>query len=468
MSTLTHVTAAGRAPGITGLLVLSLGALDLGLEQSIILPALPALGEHYDASPTATGWLVTGFLLASVVSIPLFGRLGDLYGKRRLILASLVSFATGSLVCALTDWIGLAIAGRVLQGLGAAVGPLTYALARDAFAPEFVPRAIGVVVGAASVGSAIGYLLSGLLVEISATAIFWFLFALPIVLGLALFAIVPESTVRAPVSLDVAGASLLGTGLFMLLLGISKGRDWDWLSGRTLGVFAAALALLSAFVLVERRVRQPLVDLSLVVRRPFANTNVCAFAFGYSFFTAAFLLPAIAATPEASGYGSGLSTLRVGLVLFPTGIATLLSSWASGRLVDRIGPRALVAVGSLISLAGYVSLALAHSSPFALGAGSAIVGLAWGFVLTGVAAVVVRSAPADTTGVAVAVMAVTRNTAVSIGAQVTFAIVIGAGLSGGFAAEEGYERAFWLAAAGAVVTLVSARLMPARPARAAD
>ena len=143
--------------------MLGLGAVDLGLELSIVLPALPALAVHYDASLIAVAWLATGFLLASVVAVPLVGRLGDLFGKRLMILGSLGAFAIGSLMCALTDWIGLAIAGRLVQGLGAAVAPLTYALVRDTVEPALLPRAIGIVVGAASTGGTLGFLLSGVL-----------------------------------------------------------------------------------------------------------------------------------------------------------------------------------------------------------------------------------------------------------------------------------------------------------------
>jgi MFS family permease len=463
MATLTRAAPAERTLSIGGLLVLSLGALDFGLEQSIILPALPELAAHYDASLTSASWLVTGFLLASVVSVPVFGRLGDLYGKRLMLLVALGAFALGSLICALTDYIGIAIAGRAIQGMGAAVAPLTYALVRDSFPPSFVPRAVGIVVGAASAGSAIGYLLSGILVDgFSAVAIFWFLFVLPLVLGTLVIVLVPETSVRARVPLDPAGAVLLAIGLFMLLLAISKGRDWGWTSELTLGLFAAAFATLVVFAFVERRVRAPMVDLALVARRPFLNTNVCAFAFGFSFFITAFVIPALAATPEASGYGSGLSTMELGLILFPTGVTAMISALVAGRVMDRIGPRAVVAVGSLLSFAGYLFLVFAHSTPLALAVGSATVGLAWGLVITGVSAVVVRSASTDKTGVAVSVMVVIRNTAASVGAQVSFALVTGAGVVAGFAAESGYTRAFALGAVGALVTLATASFMPGR------
>jgi MFS family permease len=292
--------------------VLGLGALDFGLEQSIILPALPALANHYDASLISVAWLVTGFGLASIVAVPVFGRLGDLFGKRRLLFASLAAFAIGSLICALTESIELAIAGRIVQGLGAAVGPLTYGLARDNVAPDKLPRAIGAVVGAATAGGAIGFLLSGFLVDrFSAAAIFWFLFALALVVAVAVLVLVDESPVRAHVRLDLGGALLLALGLVALLLAISKGSAWGWSSARIVGIFAASAALLALFVLVERRVRQPLVDLGLVVTRPFLNANVCVSAFGFAFFVAVFLVPQIAASPESTGYGLGLSTVEI-------------------------------------------------------------------------------------------------------------------------------------------------------------
>jgi MFS family permease len=207
MSAKSH-TAAQPTDALTagGLFVLALGALDFGLEQSTIVPALPRLAAHYQASAIATGWLATGFLLAATVAAPLFGRLGDLFGKRRLLLVSLSAFTLGSLLCALAESVPLAIAGRVVQGAGAAV---------------------------------------------------------------------------APVPLDLAGATLLGGGLVALLLAISKGAAWGWSSGAIVGLLVAAAVAFAAFVLVERRVARPLLDLALVARRPFVNANVCALTYGF-------------------------------------------------------------------------------------------------------------------------------------------------------------------------------------------
>ena len=187
--------------------VLAFGALDFGLKQSIVVPALPVLATHYGASLASVGWLLTGFLLMGIVAVPLLGRLGDLFGKRLFLLVALAAFGIGSLICALADSIGFVIAGRVVQGLGMAVGPLTLAIAHDIVSPDQLPRAIGAVVGAASAGVTIGLLLSGLLVDhVSVTAIFWFLFLLAAALILATLALVPESPVQAGVRVDVVGA----------------------------------------------------------------------------------------------------------------------------------------------------------------------------------------------------------------------------------------------------------------------
>jgi MFS family permease len=465
MSTISSaaVVPAARTLSIGGLLVLGLGALDLGLELSIVLPALPALADHYNASLIAVAWLATGFLLASVVAVPLVGRLGDLFGKRLMILGSLGAFAIGSLMCALTDWIGLAIAGRIVQGLGAAVAPLTYALVRDTVEPERLPRAIGIVVGAASTGGTLGFLLSGVLVDhFSAAAIFWLLFAIALVVAVAIVALVPESPVRARVPIDVGGAVLLGSGLLMLLLGISKGSAWGWLSVEIVGIFAASVVLLACFVLAELRVRQPLVDLGLFVTRPFADANVCAALFGYSFFLTLLLVPQIAASPTASGYGLGYSTLGIGLILLPTGLAALGGGWAAGRIMDRVGPRALVAAASALGIAAYVFLTLSHDTAVALTTGSAAVGLAIGAIMTSIFSVVARDASTDKTAIALAVNSIARTTTVAVGAQVTFALIADAGLEGAFPAEAGYARAFLMGAVGAGFALLASARLPGR------
>lgn len=443
--------------------VLALGALDFGLEGSLVIPALPRLAELYDASITGVAWLATGFLISGVVAVPLFGRLADLYGKRRLLLVALGAFFVGSLICALTHSIELAIAGRVVQGLGTAVGPLTFGLARDLLPADLLPRAVGGIIGAASIGAAIGLVFSGVLADaFSPAAIFWFLAAFSGGLAVAVVTAVPETTVRARAHLDLAGCPLLVGALFTLMLAVSQGNKWGWSSPEIIALFASSAALFVAFALVERREPQPLVDLALVVARPFANANLCAFTMGYSFYLATFVIPLLAGAPEASGYGQDLSTTEIGFVLMPTAVASLVAGWIGGKVLDRVGSRVLVATGAAIGIVAYLSLARAHGSWLELTIPAGVLGISIGLGLTAVYPTVMRSSDVEKTGVAISITANMRNTAVAVGTQVSYAILLGAGFVGPFLAEEGFTRAFLMGAAVAALALLAAAFMPGR------
>jgi MFS family permease len=440
------------ALGAGGLFVLTLGTLDFGLEQSIIIPALPRLAVHYHASTIAIAWLATAFLLSATVAAPLVGRLGDLYGKRRLLLAALGAFTLGSLLCALGQSVSLAIAGRAVQGVGAAVAPLTLGLTRDFVAPGRRTRAVGVLVGAGNVGAAVGFVVGGLLVDwFSPAAVFWFLFLFGALLMAGVFFFVGESPVRTPVQLDVVGALLLGAGLVALLLAISKGEAWGWSSGAIVGLFVASAVAFTAFALVERRVRRPLLDLALVARRPFANANVCALTYGFAFFTAVYLIPQIAGAPEATGYGLGLPATQIGLLLLPTGAAGLTAGWLAGRTLERIGRSAIVAAAAVLGAVAYALLAVSHDTVAALVVGSAAVGAGWGAIPASFYSLVLGHAAADKSAVSVSVPLVFRNIGASLGVTVAFVVLSSAGSTGLFPANDGFVRAFVVSAAACMV-----------------
>src|SRR5262249_35715819 len=189
------------------------------------------------------------------------------------------------------------------------------------------------------------------------------LFAAGAVLAAGVALLVRGTQVRARAALDPVRAALLGAGLVSLVLAISKGPARGWSSGAIVALFAASALLLSLSALAEPRVRQPIVDLALVATRPFVNTNICAFGFGFAFFVAVFVIPQIAASPDASGYGLGLSVTKIGLLLVPTSAAGLAGGWLGGRIVDVVGPRALVAAGTLVGVYCIVSHAIhAHDT----------------------------------------------------------------------------------------------------------
>ena len=445
------------------MVVLALAGLDFGLESAIVLPALPAIADHYDASVVALAWFASGFLLASAVAIPLLGRLGDLFGKRLILLVALSGFGIGSLLCAVTDSVAVAIAGRVIQGVGGAAPALSFGLARDTVDREQLPRALGIIVGGIGVGGAAGFLLSGVLVDgFSVAAIFWFLLAAAIALSIAVLVLVPESPVRLRLPIDGGGAALLALGLTSFLVAISRGNAWGWSSARILTLFGAAGVLLCAFVLLERRVRDPLVDLGLVATRPFAEANVCHFLLGFCFIVPLFVVPQIAATPDANGYGFGFTTTQTGFLQLPTAIGIFVGGHVAGRRIVSLGPRRLVVGASALGVAGNLSLAAAHGTVAAIVMATAILGLGMGLSVTGLTTVVVGHASSDKTGIAAAVNYVMRTIGAAVGAQVAAAVIIAAGLAGNVRDESGFTRALMIGGIAACLGLLSAGFLPAR------
>jgi MFS family permease len=445
-------------------IVLAFAGLDFGLEQFMVVPLVPAVQRLEGTSlPTAT-WLLSGFLLAAVATAPLLGRLGDMYGKRRLLLLALGAFAAGSLVCAFAGSTEVLIAGRVIQGVGAAAGPLAIGLVRDHVPSERAPVSIGLLVAAAGAGAGLGLVLTGVLVDhVSVSAVFWFLFALAALLVLAVALVVPETPVRDRVRPDWLGGLLLSSATFAALLAISKGNDWGWGSARVVGLFAGAVAVLALFVAVERRSSAPLLDLEQMARRPVWSANLAAFAVGLALFIAGVVVPQLATLPEETAYGLGLTITETGLLLLPSAMMIMAGGWVSGRLASRVGARLLVGSGAACAGVAYAVLAALHDSTAVIAGANALLGLGLGLSLTAIANLVVRSVGERQTSVSVAANAVVRTTGSALGAQIAAAVVIGAGVvAPGLPAERGFKHAFVLGAIAAVVALAAAAVIPRR------
>jgi MFS family permease len=429
----------------------------------MIVPILPAVQRAEEATLSATTWLLSGFLLAAVVAVPVLGRLGDMYGKRRLLLFSVGAFAVGSLVCALADSLPGLIAGRVVQGIGAAIGPLAIGLARDRAPSGRAPMWIGLLIAVSGAGAALGLLLGGVLVEhLSVSAVFWFLFAVAGALLLVAW-LVPESPVRKGARPDVVGGGLLAAALLMALLAISQGNNWGWSSVKVVGLLAGSGITLAVFVMVERSSPAPLVDMRLMAQRSAWSAVLAAFSMGFALFIAGVTVPQIATLPDSSGYGLGLTFAETGVVLLPGALAIVLGAWTSGALVGRTGARVLVGCGGAAAALAYALLAWNHDSVAWLVGSNIPLGLGIGLALAAITNLVVSSVDEGRTAVFAATTAVSRATGAALGAQVAAAIVIAAGVgTSGFPAEEGFTRAFVLGLAGAGVALAATVAMPGR------
>jgi MFS family permease len=213
------------------LLILSTAALAFALAQTTLIPALGDLKTQLHTDSSGVAWTLTGYLIAAAVFTPLFGRLGDMFGKRRMLVLSLGAFVFGSIIAALGNSLETVVLGRVLQGVGGGIFPLCFGIIRDEFPRERVGQSIGLISATLGIGGGLGLVIGGLLVDhASYHWIFWLSAAMSAAAAVAIFLYIPESPDRTPGKVDVRGAAVLGVGLVLPMVAISRANTWGWSS----------------------------------------------------------------------------------------------------------------------------------------------------------------------------------------------------------------------------------------------
>lgn len=285
--------------------------------------------------------------------------------------------------------------------------------------------------------------------------LFWvpLLLAVPAFVGIVFG--VRESPVRNPGRIDVLGAVLLSAGLVCLLLALSKGGGWGWGNGATLGLFAGAVLALVAWVGVERRVREPLVDLRMMARRGVWTANLTGLAFGFAMFGSFLLIPQLLQLPAATGYGFGLSVSEAGLYLVPSAVGMLVFGPVSGALGRRFGAKVPLALGTVVAAASFVVPAIAHDREWQLLISSALMGIGTGLAFAAMANAIVAAVPPAQTGVATGVNTISRSIGGSIGTAVLAAI-----LAANAGTDDGFTTTFWVGAGMLGLAFLAALLLP--------
>src|SRR5438552_13795678 len=277
MNDRTASVAEGRQHYNVTLAILTLAGIAYALQQTMVIPALPTLQHDLHTTTTWVTWVLTVYLLVASVATPILGKLGDQYGKERLLVVSLALFLIGSIGAA-TAWnIWSLIAWRALQGAGSAVFPLSYGIIRDEFPREKVGVAIGLVSAVFGIGGGFGIVLSGVIVDNVSWRWLFIVGAVGIAAALVLVhRFIPESPIKTPSRVDYLGATLLSGGLIAMLVALTEGESWGWTSRRTLGLAAAAVVLLIAWGIAELRVDEPMVDMRMLARREILFTHLTA------------------------------------------------------------------------------------------------------------------------------------------------------------------------------------------------
>ncbi|MFG2406643.1 MFS transporter [Streptomyces brevispora] len=342
-----------RAGGVVG--ILAFAGIVAAITQTLVVPLIAELPKLLDTSPSNASWVITATLLAAAVATPVAGRLGDMFGKRRMLLVSLAPLVLGSVICALSSSVVPMIVGRGLQGLGMGVVPLGISLLRDVVPAEKLGSSIAIMSASMGVGGALGLpFAAGIAENSSWRVLFWVVAALSLAVGALIWFLVPggEET-RASQGFDVLGAIGLGIALICLLLGVSKGADWGWGSGTTLGLLAASVVVLLVWGWWELRITDPLVDLRVTARPQILMTNAASILVGFAMYAQSLVVPQLFQLPEATGYGLGQSMLAMGLWMAPAGLMMMIMSPVGAKLSAARGPKVTLAIGALIISLGY-------------------------------------------------------------------------------------------------------------------
>jgi MFS family permease len=449
------------------LALLATAGVAFAVMQTLMIPALPFFRREFDASQADVTWIVTGFLLSSSVLTPVLGRLGDTHGKKRMLVFCLAALGVGSLGAAAADGLTWFVACRVLQGAGAAVFPLAFGIIRDEFPRERVGVAVGVMSAVFGAGGGIGLVSSGIILEELGWHWLFLIGAVPsLSAAVLIWLAVPESPVRRGGRPDWLGAATLSFALVCLLLAVTKGEAWGWGSARVLALAGGAVVWFRAWLAVERRVAEPMVDLNTFGRRSMASTNAATLLVGFSLTAFFVLAPAFVQVPERVGYGFGASAVQAGLFFIPCSLAMIVCGPFAGSLGGRIGHAVALRIGLMTASAALVGLAFLHDATAPVLLWMAFLGIGIAFALSAIGSLVIENSEPSETGVASGVNMITRTIGAAIGAQVAAALISAHTAAGSLIPDEaGFTVAFAAAAAAAGLALVPAAGLGRRRAR---
>lgn len=413
-----------RGSPLLTVVVLCFGGLVAALAQTMVIPIQGEFGRLLGTTEANASWVVTATLVAGAVAMPIAGRLGDLFGKQRVLAISAGLLFLGSLISALSSTLVPMLAGRILQGLAMGIIPVGIALMREVTPPRLTATAIAAMSATLGVGGAIGLPLSAWIVQdFSWHALFWVSTALAAVVALAIVLLVPHVRDAVPGRFDAVGAVGLAIGLVALLVAVSKGNEWGWAHGRTIGLAIAGVLVLLAWGSYELRVSEPLCDLRVSARRPVLLTNVAAIAIGFGMLAQAIVVPRLLQAPAATGYGLGQTLLETGLWLAPGGLVMMAFSPVSGRLIGLLGARVTLMIGGIVLGLGYLVAVFFADAPWQLMVVNCITSAGVGIGYAAMPTLILENVPLTEAGSAVGINGLMRSIGTSIAAAVMVAIL---------------------------------------------
>ncbi|WP_255499313.1 MULTISPECIES: MFS transporter [Aeromicrobium] len=428
--------------------ILAVAAVSFSLLQSMTVPVLPRIALELNTDLATVTWVLTGYLLAAAVATPIIGRLGDAYGKKRMLVISLMFLCLGSLLAAVAPSIEVMITARMISGVGGGVLPLAFGIIRDEFPEHRIGSAASFVSSLMAVGFGLGIVIAGPIIDgLGFDWLFWIPFILTGVAAVATIVFVPESPVRTPGHVPILPAMLLAGWLLVLLLGLKEAPEWGWTSPPLVLTMVAAAAIAATWVAVERRIPVPLVDIHMMKRRGVWTTNLVALLIGFSLYALFGFMPQFLQTPGSTGYGFGLTVTESGLLTLPNAVATFVCGLVAAPLARAIGAKTVVIAGSGIGAGAILAFTQLHETHIQVMIVNGLTGFGTGLVFASLAPLILAAVPPEQSGVANGMNTNIRTIGGAIGAAVMATILTSAVDADGFPLESAYVAAFTVLAA---------------------
>lgn len=462
-----HAPAEDVAPRPTAAVVaLCAGGLAASLTQTMLIPIQSELPQLLSTSAANASWVITVTLLTAAVTMPIAGRLGDLFGKQRVLLVSAATLGLGSVICALSDGLVPMLVGRGLQGMAMGFIPVGIAMLREITPPELTTTAVAAMSATLGVGGALGLPLAAWIADSGNWHLmFWIAagVAAVVLAGVAVF--VPHVADAHPGRVDVVGALGLAVGLTTFLIGVTKGNSWGWDAAATWGCLLGGVAVLVAWGRFELGQSEPLVDLRTTARLPVLLTNLAAIAIGFGMMAQAIVVPQLMQLPEATGYGLGQSILAVGLWMAPGGLMMLLFAPVSSRLITGAGAKRTVMIGAALLGTGYLVATVLMDAPWQLLIASTVTSIGVAIGYAAMPTLIMGNVPPHETGAAVGLNSLMRSLGTTLASAVMAAVLTSrttdfAGLA--LPSESAFRICFVIGAVAAFVGVAIAATIPSR------
>ncbi|MFD4407527.1 MFS transporter [Nocardia sp. NPDC058499] len=410
-------TPAFRVPALI-ITALVLAESVSAFEAGMIFIALPRFSEIFGAPASTTGWSVTAYMLVAATTALVGGRLGDMYGRKKVLIIVMLISTLGSLISVFGDSMAAIIAGRGVQGVAGAILPLCYGLAREALPAQKVSIAVGFIGGAALLAGSGGSLIAGILLDIADWhMIFLFAAVLAVVASaLAAFAL-PGSPASADLPrFDFVGAILMTPGLTALLYGLTQGPAWGWASFRVVGLIITGLAILAVWTFWELGRREPLVDLRVLANRRMSLNLIALSVLALGPVGAVQMVtPMILQSPTSLPVGLGMSATVTGLVAGVGALVGFAASPIAGAVAGRWGGRTAFLIGAALFVVANLMIFVGHKSlPVMVGV-FAVGAVATAFAYTGYPKIVIESVPDSITSVTTGVLSTARQAFSAVG-----------------------------------------------------